>query len=697
MSLPHFRATLCRVLWMLLVISLIIPFSAGIALALDNGDCHGCHGDNGILQWSPQDRASNVVPGGPRKPQRLDGKFPGMSLHVDPEAYKTSVHGDLACTDCHADIKSLPHTASLARVNCSGCHAGPAAEYAKSRHVLAFRGKRVANPPTCADCHGAHAIPPASDNASPVSFRNVASTCGRCHGTAIPAGQVRTGIGMGPAKMYSQSVHNQAVEKGMEKAASCVSCHGSHGIKDRQDPASSIYAENVPATCGKCHFDMFTLYKDSVHGTALSRGVPDAPNCATCHGEHNIRAVREPATGALSGPGASCADCHRAEKLAARYGIPAGKVEGYEQSFHGLSARLGDKTVAACASCHGNHEIFPSSDPRSTVHPKNIPVTCGKCHPGATENFAKGNVHSWSGGPGNEVKLWVRRFYIWLIVLVIGAMLAHNGMDFYRKMKEIYRRRQVGDEPTYERLNASERVQHLLTLTSFIALAITGFALMFNWPVPFVSAQAGVYIRSWGHRIAAIVMTAVSLYHVYYAIFTPRGRGHLVRMIPRWKDAEDIWGTVRYFLGQVDHKPKFERFSYVEKAEYLALVWGTVVMIVTGIMLWFEEETLQVLPLWGLDVVTIIHYYEAILATLAIVVWHFYYVFMNPDFAPMSLTWIDGKLTRREMEHEHALELEEIESYEAAKETPPPDVTRVVRGPQSPHGGEKPPEDEGQG
>ena len=90
-----------------------------------------------------------------------------MSLHVDPGAYKASVHGDLSCTDCHGDIKDLPHKASLARVDCSGCHSKAAAVYAKSIHVLSFGGKRVPNPPCCVDCHGAHAVPAASDNTPP--------------------------------------------------------------------------------------------------------------------------------------------------------------------------------------------------------------------------------------------------------------------------------------------------------------------------------------------------------------------------------------------------------------------------------------------------------------------------------------------------------------------------------------------------
>jgi len=116
----------------------------------------------------------------------------------------------------------------------------------------------------------------------------------------------------------------------------------------------------------------------------------------------------------------------------------------------------------------------------------------------------------------------------------------------------------------------------------------------------------------------------------------------------------------------------------VEKAEYLALVWGTIVMIVTGFMLWFENETLKRIPMWGLDVATLIHYYEAILATLAIFVWHLYYVIINPDFAPMSLTWIDGKISRHHMEHEHPLELEEIEEREARGEGAVPGSTILL-------------------
>ncbi len=141
----------CRITTRLLASSILLAavlftFPTGTALALDNGECDGCHGDNGILKWSPDDRASNVAPGGPKKLPPIAGNFPGMSLHVDPGAYKASVHGDLSCTDCHGDIKDLPHKASLARVDCSGCHSKAAAVYAKSSHVLSVQreaGSRI--------------------------------------------------------------------------------------------------------------------------------------------------------------------------------------------------------------------------------------------------------------------------------------------------------------------------------------------------------------------------------------------------------------------------------------------------------------------------------------------------------------------------------------------------------------------------
>jgi cytochrome b subunit of formate dehydrogenase len=125
-------------------------------------------------------------------------------------------------------------------------------------------------------------------------------------------------------------------------------------------------------------------------------------------------------------------------------------------------------------------------------------------------------------------------------------------------------------------------------------------------------------------------------------------------------DLKDIVGTLRYYAGRTRERPRFGRFSYVEKTEYWALVWGTGVMGLTGVVMWFQDPFIALLTKLGWDAARTVHFYEAILATLAIVVWHLYFVIFNPDVYPMNVAWIKGTITEEEMEEEHPLELEEI-------------------------------------
>lgn len=401
------------------------------ALALENGDCFDCHGDREILSWSAEERTSNVVAGGEPAPARNVGPFPGISLHVDPDAYRASVHADLSCTDCHADIERLPHRERVDPVDCSACHAEVAAVYAKSLHVVNRRRTGGLDSPRCSDCHGAHAIPKSSVSTSPVYFRNLAATCTRCHGSKEVT--ARAGIAMPrAAEMYERSIHNRAiVDKGLNKSATCVDCHGSHDLKDRFDPSSPIFRRNVPETCGKCHYGVLTIFRDSVHGVAFYRGVPDAPGCTDCHGEHEIRQADDPRSRVsfMAVSKTTCPSCHAAERLADRYGVETAKVKGYRDSFHGLSQRLGDRTAANCASCHGFHDILPASDPASSVNRENLPRTCGKCHPNAGANFARGNVHV-EVAPGKATGVFaVRLFYTVFISVLVLLFVLHVGMD----------------------------------------------------------------------------------------------------------------------------------------------------------------------------------------------------------------------------------------------------------------------------
>jgi formate dehydrogenase gamma subunit len=229
------------------------------------------------------------------------------------------------------------------------------------------------------------------------------------------------------------------------------------------------------------------------------------------------------------------------------------------------------------------------------------------------------------------------------------------------------------NEKKYLRMTFNERIQHFFLLTSFITLVITGFALVYpeafwvRW-ARYLLGDTAFELRGIVHRVAAVIMVIDSFYHIIYVTFTKRGRTLIKDMWFSVTDLTDLKNVLNYFTGKTKERPKFRRFSYIEKAEYWALVWGTIVMSMTGIILWFENFFLPVVSTGGMDIATAIHFYEAILASLAIVVWHFYFVIYNPDVYPMSRVWIKGYMTREEMEHEHPLELEALEAEMDKKE-----------------------------
>ncbi len=209
------------------------------------------------------------------------------------------------------------------------------------------------------------------------------------------------------------------------------------------------------------------------------------------------------------------------------------------------------------------------------------------------------------------------------------------------------------------RLNCHERIQHVLVFVTFIILVITGYMLKLpeKWIIGMGEWGELVFAyRGLAHRICGVAMILTSLYHLAYLMVCKDGRSFMMAMIPSWKDAKDIVHNIGYYLGTKPQPPKFKRFDYREKAEYLALVAGTMIISVTGIFLWSEAY-------WGkfvLDLSLLIHGMEAILATLAIIVWHFYAVHWKPGQFPMSRIWIDGKMSAHHLKAEHPLQYEEL-------------------------------------
>jgi cytochrome b subunit of formate dehydrogenase len=604
-----------------------------------NEDCLACHSDSTMTK-------------------DVNGKT--VSLYVNPDAFKNSIHGGMfSCVDCHSDVKSSPHETTPAKVSCAQCHADQQSAYDRSYHAKAIKAGD-GQAATCVDCHGSpHELLPASDAKSRVNHANIPATCGTCHGQKFVMGA--SGHSAQPFLSYQESVHGKAVAAGSDKAAVCTDCHGSHEILAASDSKSSIFKFIVPATCAKCHGKVEQEFTQSIHGQAIARGNGSAPVCTDCHGIHSIKAHVDPnsSVSAANLARVTCARCHEGVRLSQEFGVEGRRATTYLASYHGLASRLGSQIVANCASCHGVHNILPSSDPRSTINRANLVNTCGQCHPGVTEKFALSRVHvdaPLSADAGSIAVRWIRKFYLSMIFAVIGAMLLHNLVIW--RHKALLRRQQ--EHRAVVRMTRQQRWQHIILLTSFFTLVITGFALKYpdTWFAAFLGM--GERVRGITHRVAGVILIGVGVYHVVYVALTRDGRRLVTDFLPTPKDALDVWGTLRYYLGLSSEKPAFRRFTYAEKTEYWALVWGLVVMAATGIMLWAKVWVGILLARWWLDIATAIHFYEAVLATLAIVVWHFYQVFLDPDVYPMNWAWWDGNMSFEHYREEHGLDAETL-------------------------------------
>jgi hypothetical protein len=306
------------------------------------------------------------------KKVREDGQI--IKLHVDLREIEESVHGKKICTDCHYDVIEIPHKEIPKKVQCVKCH---------------FKG----NP------EGA----PQSD-------------------TYLE---------------YQRSVHGLESEKHNPEAPVCQNCHGNHNIRHTEDSSSQVYPERVASTCGKCHIEVYGEYINSIHGVAFYQSnILDAPTCTGCHGEHLIQTKIDPdsSTNPINIV-KTCEHCHMEEQIVGKYGIEVDQVATFEDSFHGIAVKFGSKIAANCASCHGVHNIRPSSDPLSSIHIDNIPKTCGKCHPGANKNYARGKIHVDPHKKEAGSIYYVAAFFKYLTLLTMLGLIIHIILDLYRKSK----------------------------------------------------------------------------------------------------------------------------------------------------------------------------------------------------------------------------------------------------------------------
>jgi hypothetical protein len=258
----------------------------------------------------------------------------------------------------------------------------------------------------CVDCHADLAT--LAEFPHPDTLKKV--NCASCH-DAVGA-------------TYHDSIHARAREKsGLNVAPACADCHGKHDIRGKEDLKGRVSHAQVPATCGACHDGIKTKYDAGVHGAALKSGDSRAPVCADCHTAHAIQRADTDASRLRAT--AECGSCH------------ASVVESFTRTFHGKVTQLGSARAAACADCHGAHDILRASNPASTVSPKNLQTTCGKCHQGANASFVQYDPHPNPRDYTRSATLWwANRFYWLLIPGCFGFFGLHSVLWFWRSRKE---------------------------------------------------------------------------------------------------------------------------------------------------------------------------------------------------------------------------------------------------------------------
>ncbi|MCK4547960.1 MAG: cytochrome b/b6 domain-containing protein [Candidatus Eisenbacteria sp.] len=472
-------------------------------------------------------------------------------------------------------------------------------------------------------------------------------TTGDCLGCHEVAGT--GGLVLGDSR--SLSVGGAQYEQSPHGILDCGDCH--LGAESEPHPSE----EMTTAGCATCHDT--DEFDGSVHGRAKLPG----PGCLWCHDPH----APVPADSLTAGSRVLlCSQCHEDEALMVSHGVGLEWARGYRQSFHGRSIRLGDKRVADCVACHTAHNVRSSQDPASTTHIANLLQTCSatECHPRATPAFLRGSSHAIYGGKKGALIGLVRGFYMLVIAGLISAMFLHNVLDFRA-------RRRAGFHPddgashtelsgTVLRWTLGERIQHGLLIGTFLILAVSGLVLKVPGGLP-THWPAAEFLMSWRgelHRWAAAIFIALGLYHLRYIAVSRRGREQRRKMSLSVADLRELAGTIWYLLGKRSERPSKGRFGYVEKMEYFALLCGGAVMTVSGFVLWVEE----IWPLFIVDLARVIHAWEAILAILAVGVWHLYNAHWRPGIFPMDRSWLDGRIRIEDLKRDHREEYERLRS-----------------------------------
>lgn len=556
---------------------------------------------------------------------------------VKKELLERGPHKDFKCQDCHSSVTGTPHTPDMLeeRAACADCHADHQEMLSKSTHANA--DKVEGDHPTCASCHGSlqvngeltanHDDPHAVRMVSEFSKEQHAAACSRCHSDRER--MERYGVDPDAVPSYEESFHGKALLKfHMKGAAVCTDCHGNHSVLSSKSPKSPTNEANVAATCAKCH-----------PGAKL--------NFAMAGANHLRLKVKD-----------------------------SPLLKGMEMFFQYLTLITIAVLLVGVALDLRRKVLAEDSSPRSgraisflvTMSYLFVVLGVGLAY------LKMGQPAAWTAGFGGVV-----------MVLAYTAYLTRRRPKTVEKSEPA--------QKVYLRFTVAQRIQHALLAISFTFLVVTGMPMRFanvDWLQNIYVPFGGLEPARLAHRIAAVVLIVTWIWHTIELLYRWYKAGFTLKsmtMFPNRKDVRDFADSIQHYFGKKAEEPRYDRFQFREKFDYFAVYWGMPIMVFSGLVLWFPIYFGTVLPELGISAAYIMHSDEAVLAFLAIVLWHFYNTHFNPDSFPLSKVFYTGVKTREEMEREHPLELERWDALEgatatseSAEETPPVEQTESDEG-----------------
>jgi len=605
---------------------------------MSNNDCLKCHG----------------------KKENFEHK---KSLYTDFNELGGSAHRDISCTQCHtgeASKAGRPCTTLKNKVDCSICHAKEVNDYNTSIHgIIAKNGDKDA--PSCKDCHGDHGILNKRNASSPIFPSNIPNLCGKCHKEGARASGHNKSTQHNIVKNYSNSIHGKGLlESGLLVTATCISCHTAHKELPSADPESTVHKDNVSFTCGNCHDGVLREFQNSIHSRSVNKTDKKLPLCVDCHSSHTISRIDK--NNFRLKIMKQCGDCHK--EIA----------DTYFDTYHGKVSKLGSAKTAKCHDCHGRHNILPPEDPKSILSRNNVVGTCGKCHPGSHRKFAGYLTHATHHDPEKYpllfITFWGMTFLLITTFLVAGLHTLAWLPKSLKMMRE-HKKHSIKEKDSvqYRRFPSIVSKLHIMIIVSFFGLAITGMALKFSyahWAVVISNTLGGFEAMGFIHRVCAVITFMYAGIHLWSLWKSKQEKKlswkqfifHKDSLMFNKRDLEEFIGTIKWFVGKGE-RPNYGRWSYWEKFDYFAVFWGVTIIGSSGLMLWFPEFFTYFLPAQLINVATIIHSDEALLAVGFIFTIHFFNTHFRPDKFPIDTVIFTGRMSIEELKRDKPREYED--------------------------------------